>query len=507
MKKNNQRPDTSENIVSAVKKHKKLDALSIILVAVQFLLSAFFIAGIWKLGILPSRFFIIAVIFVTISLLVVLLSQKVENKGIRITGLSFAVLLSVCMFFGVLYSNKATRMINNITSAPLSNVHSIAVAVSIDDPAESINDAASYIFGVQNQLGSQQMDAAVAEINKTVGTSVQLSNYNNLSEQVVGLQSGEVEAIIYNEAYEPNIVEEFRDYRDSVKIIYQYAYEEDSLSIQTLSNKKSTAAAQTDAAYCVFLSAVDTQGDIATTGPSDSNTLVVINPATQQILLISIPRDYYVDLPEIGENAKDKLSNTGIYGVDVSMTALSNLYDIEIDQYMRLNITSFINIIDLLGGVDIYSDLAFTTSRDLAVVKGLNKFNGIEALNYAREEWYHFTDDVNLRGSNQQAVIKAMIQKLTSSAVLTNADELMTKLGNSIDSSFSKNRLQQLISTQLDTGKEWDITSLTATGQSDSQNCYSYPGASLRVTMPDTDSVHDLKEIIQNVLDGKTDHS
>ena len=111
--------------------------------------------------------------------------------------------------------------------------------------------------------------------------------------------------------------------------------------------------------FVVYLSGVDNRGELTEKARSDVNILAVVNPTTKQVALINTPRDYYVDLA--GTDSKDKLTHAGLYGVETSMATLGNLYGVNVEHYLRINFAGFINIIDAIGGVDVYSDQAFTS--------------------------------------------------------------------------------------------------------------------------------------------------
>ena len=79
------------------------------------------------------------------------------------------------------------------------------------------------------------------------------------------------------------------------------------------------------------MSGIDTNGDITEQGRSDVNIVAVVNPTSHQVLLITTPRDYYVPIPGVSGGQDDKLTHAGIYGVDVSMQTLEELYDTDIN--------------------------------------------------------------------------------------------------------------------------------------------------------------------------------
>ena len=164
--------------------------------------------------------------------------------------------------------------------------------------------------------------------------------------------------------------------------------------------------------FVIYLSGVDTRGELTEKARSDVNILAVVNPQTKQVALINTPRDYYVDLA--GTNSKDKLTHAGLYGVETSMATLGNLYGVSVDHYIRINFAGFINIVDALGGVDVYSDQAFTSVGSpgyydpTTFAEGWNHLDGKSALAFARERHAFASGDIQ-RGINQMKVIDAML--------------------------------------------------------------------------------------------------
>lgn len=258
--------------------------------------------------------------------------------------------------------------------------------------------------------------------------------------------------------------------------------------------------------FVIYLSGVDTRGELTEKARSDVNILAVVNPRTKQVALINTPRDYYVDLA--GTDSKDKLTHAGLYGVENSMETLGNLYGIEVDHYIRINFAGFMTIVDALGGVDVYSDQAFTSVGSpgyydpTTFVEGWNHLDGQAALAFARERHAFATGDVQ-RGINQMKVIDAMLNKIKSPTLLMSFSKLMDAASNCFVTSFSQDQISALVRMQLSDFAEWSIESYTATGTSaKSTQCYSAKGQSLYVMKPDTASVNEAKALIAGVLGG-----
>ena len=259
--------------------------------------------------------------------------------------------------------------------------------------------------------------------------------------------------------------------------------------------------------FVIYLSGVDTRGELTEKARSDVNILAVVNPQTKQVALINTPRDYYVDLA--GTNSKDKLTHAGLYGVETSMATLGNLYGVSVDHYIRINFAGFISVVDALGGVDVYSDQAFTSVGSpgyydpTTFVEGWNHLDGKAALAFARERHAFKTGDVQ-RGINQMKVIDAMLNKIKSPALLMGFTKILDAVSDSFVTSLSQNQISALVRMQLSDFAEWNIERYTVTGTSGSSTkCYSAKGQKLYVMKPDEASVAKAKEMIAAVLGGE----
>ena len=259
--------------------------------------------------------------------------------------------------------------------------------------------------------------------------------------------------------------------------------------------------------FVVYLSGVDNRGELTENARSDVNILAVVNPVTKQAALINTPRDYYVDLA--GTESKDKLTHAGLYGVETSMATLGNLYGVDVDHYIRINFAGFISIIDAIGGVDVYSDQAFTSVGSpgyydpTTFAEGWNHLDGKSALAFARERHAFKTGDIQ-RGINQMKVIDAMANKLKSPTLLMSFSKLMDAAADCFVTSFSQEQISALVRMQLGDLASWDIQSHTVTGSgAKSSKCYSAKGQSLYVMKPDENSVNEAKALIAAVLGGE----
>jgi len=258
--------------------------------------------------------------------------------------------------------------------------------------------------------------------------------------------------------------------------------------------------------FVVYISGIDVYGDVAQDSRSDVNMLAVVNPNTYQILLVTTPRDYYVEIPGVSDGEKDKLTHAGLYGINASKAALAQLYDTDIDFNVRVNFTSMIDIVDALGGVNVNSEVAFTTSAEaghvMDIKEGKNHLNGVEALAFSRER-KNLVDGDNQRGKNQQAVITAMLRKMMSPAIVVSANGILNSVKDNAETNMAKSQIQAITKAYFGGGGKWTIKSVAADSTPDSRYCFSYSGGPLSVAVPDDSSVENIKAVIHAVKNGE----
>jgi LCP family protein required for cell wall assembly len=252
----------------------------------------------------------------------------------------------------------------------------------------------------------------------------------------------------------------------------------------------------------VYLSGTDSRSKVMSTNRSDVNILAVVNPQTQQILLINTPRDSYV--PNTAANgALDKLTHCGLFGINCSVSTLENLYGIEIDHFARINFTGFETLIDAIGGVTIHSNIAFkTTHGDYPIVVGENHLNGAQALSYARER-YSLPGGERERGKNQMKIITAVIKKMLSGSLITNYAEIMNSLADMFTTNFPQEKISALVKSQLLQMTDWEIFSYATNGTPSSGITYTMPNMELYVLKLSDESVQKGADLIQSVLNGE----
>ena len=480
-------------------RYRKKNRIGTFFVMLQALISIIFMAVLTLLDMLPMKY-VAMVAMILVFLWCITLTTQVASRKRGISGKLFSLLIVCVLGVGTYYIGKTNNMISMITGGGF-KVDKMVVAVRADDIAESIEDASDYSFGVQFQKGSDNMQAAVADIQEELNGVIDTVEYSSVQEQAAALLNGEVDAIIYNEAYEDLMRESSEGFKDNIKKIY-----ETSIRAELDLGGESTDDSLIKKPFSVYISGIDTYGEVTETSRSDVNIIAVVNPVSHQILLVTTPRDYYVEIPDVSEGSCDKLTHAGVYGIDASMATLGQLYETDINYYVRLNFTSMIEIIDILGGVDVYSELEFSTGEDAGYVmdiqQGYNHLDGKQALAFCRER-HNLPDGDNQRGKNQQAMITAMLKKVLSPTMLLKANGIMNQISNDVETNVSQPQLNSLIKKQLSTNASWTIQSVAATGDISEGYCYSTGYELLSIIIPDYDSVNEIIELSNTVEDGE----
>lgn len=466
-----------------------INIVSIVLYFIFFFLSLLLTINIFKLNMLPFKITILIFTFGFACILIfglLCLHKKIKWK-IKIVSDAIILILSLLLFFANHYIDKTIAFFQTITGSNY-EVENYYVLVLKESELSNEKDLLDKKIGYVEKLGNN--DKALEELKtKVVFENVTSKSIFDLGNSLLKKQN---DAILLADYHKAILDEQIEDFDSKVKIIYQF-------SIKKETKVESNSVNVTKDSFNIFLSGIDTYGEIDSIARSDVNMIVTINPITKQVLLTSIPRDYYVELSCYKE--KDKLTHAGMYGIDCSIGTIENLLDIDINYYVRVNFSSLINLVDVLGGVDVYSEYTFNT-YGYQFNKGYNYVNGEYALAFSRAR-YNFADGDRQRVKNQQAVITAIVNKAMSPSILSKYTNILDALKDSFQTNMGMSDIQSLAKFQIDKMPKWNIASISLNG-SDSENyTYSYGDQKLYVMQPDTKTVDYAHDTINKVMNGE----
>ena len=467
---------------------KTLHMAGKLITLIQLIFAVGLIAVIWNSGLVPTKYLVAIIVVLLILFGVTFGLQYVKNK-VYIVGIVLSIILSILQAIGIVYMLKADKLMADVGGANYKTDNMIVV-VKKDNPASNLMDASMYRFGTQTAVDQENTQTMLDNINKALGREVKVEQYGTVQELANALLEGRVDAAVYNQALDGLITDSIEDYSEQVRVLYQYGIETE-LEQET---------ADVEEPFNVYISGIDVDGPITTNSRSDVNIIMTVNPNTKKILLTTTPRDYYVQIPDISGEQRDKLTHAGIYGVDASMRTLEQLYGIDISYYARVNFSSLVKIVDTLGGVDVDSDFEFTAGG-YQFKQGMNHLDGKQALAFSRER-YSFEDGDNQRGKDQEKVLTAILNKAMSPAILSNASALIADVSDSVQTNMTQEEMAKFIKMQLNDGASWTIESQAASGNGDTQACYSSGDQPLYVMWPDEAVVQSISAKMNEILNG-----
>ena len=483
-------------------------------------------------GVLPLKFIAIllaVIVIINVAEIIVLLKNRKNDVLKILTGL-LALVISFVFIYGALVFRNGMNFLKGLDRGY--KTLNFSVIVKVDSEYDEIKDLENQTMGYLNN-DAEGMNESIEAINK-LDEGITLVPYENLQDMCEDLLEGEVESIVLEDSFKAMI-----DDLDSSDSMTTLESSEEEVNTVTKTNKDGTEetvenestkqisldnfdkdtkviytfqvtvnvtsiakdVSVTEETFNVYISGIDKYGDISSVSRSDVNIVATINPSTKQVLLTSIPRDYYVQLHGT-TGYPDKLTHAGIYGVDKSVATIEDLLDIEINYYFKFNFTSVIEIVNEIGGVDVYSDHTFTSKDGYHYQKGLNSVDGKAALSFVRER-KAFKDGDRQRGRNQQAMIDAIAKKCMKPNMLAQYNSLLKAVQDCFVTNMPAERISSLVKMQLDTGGDWTISSNSLTGRDARAYTYSYSGQALYVMVPYQESIDNAKEMIQKVVDGE----
>lgn len=466
---------------------------------VLLVLSGFAAYQIVTLNVLPSKLLLPVILMIVIlnAILILLINFATHAIWTKVISVILVILVGCTMGFGNVYLYETYSTLTSVTGAEKGSIKNTISVITKTDHDENIQSLKNEKIGVLRNIDSVGTKKCQEKLKKY---SFSYKKYDNLQALVKALYEDEVQAIVMNEIYRANVeeMEEYSGFSNETKSIYQAVY---------YTNNKNDALVVDDITknpFTIFVSGNDTYGDIDELSRSDVDMIVTVNPTTSTVLMVNIPRDYYVQT----SYGNDKLTHTGMYGIEETKQTVENLLGIDINYTFRVNFSSAEDIVDALDGVDIEVPKGMAVERlnaDWAlegVHEGWNHLNGARALAYARERHAYVDGDIQ-RAKNQQQVLEAIIKKAASSKILTNYTKLLKSFKNAFDTNMSTNEITALLQYELQAMPNWKFQNYVLRGTNSSAVCASM-AQELSVVMPEDYCVSIARQKIEAVLDGKS---
>lgn len=447
----------------------------------------------YVLDMIPFKYLIIFYIvfgLLYLYLFITSFPKKIKNK-FKISSCVFLILFGTIFGVGIKYLNDTMDFVG-VISKDLFQKEVYYVMTLENSKYKDIKDLEGKSIGIYSSKNSTK---ASNELNKKIKNISK--EYKNVVELFEDLQDNKIDAVLINESTKNLLDTDLADMKLKLNEIYKvYVSIEKTDIVKVVDITKKP--------FNIYVAGGDAYGSIDNVTNTDVNMIITVDPINRKVLLTSIPRDYYVNLPSFGDDAYDKLTHAGYYGIEESAKAIENLLDIDINYYVKVNFSTIEGVIDAIEGIDVYSDYSFKADiypDYFTFKKGMNHLNGKQALAFARER-HSFKDGDVQRVKNQQKVLTAIINKVTSSTTLvTNFSQILDSVGNSFSTNMETKNINRFVKMQLSDMRGWSIESQNLIGTDlYTKETYTYPSLELYVMKQDKESVDAAKEKIKGYL-------
>lgn len=485
--------------------NKVLRGIGIVLSILLVVASFYLLYQLIKINVLPTKLlFLITIIFVLLDTIFALLlcyyTRAIVSKIICVV-VTLVLIFGSCM--GGYYISKTGSLLTNITNVTKHAKNTVSVVVKQSSDIKNKSQLNGLSVGTLRTIGTQGSSKALKELSKD-GIVMNQSEYDSLSAMLEAFYNGEVDSIIINESSRSQILdmESYADFDNNTRVVYQTSYKVEN------TDKANAVSDITSKPFNVLISGSDTRGGFDENGRSDVIMVATINPKTSTILLTSVPRDYYVttacDAADgCMQGALDKITHTGIHGTNTTKRTVEQLLGIEINYTFKVGFDTVTDLVDALGGVDVYVEPGYAVSTStFSVHEGTNHLDGEHALAYARER-YSYTEGDRQRTKNQQQVLMGIVNEATKPSVITKYASIMDAMANTFSTTMSNEEISDLIKYQINNNPKWKMEQYMVDGTGDTLMCAEL-GDAASVMVPDQSTVKMAKDKINAVLAGKS---
>ena len=441
----------------------------------------------YSIDILPGEYFLVlCVLLILFNIIFSCLILVRRGAKRRAVGTVLSILYIILLVLVIIYELNTIGFLKKLGFVNY-KTENYSVLVLKDSKYEELSDLDGKTMG-SLEFTSDGLKDAKEKIEKNI--TIDFKTTSDITALKESFLKEEFASMLIEDSMLAMLNESDSNFANSYKVIYDF-----SLDVET--EDIASEVDITKDAFNIYVSGIDTYGSVSSVSRSDVNMIITVNPKTHKILITSIPRDYYVTLA--GKNAKDKLTHAGIYGIEESVATLENLLDININYYVKVNFTSVIDIVDALGGVNVYSKYSFTSQDGYYYNQGYNSVDGKKALSFVRER-KSFSEGDRTRVENQAAMIEALINKAISPSIITRYTSLLNALSNSFITNLKTEDITNFIKMQIDDMPSWDIENISLNGRDGFDYTYSYGGTKLYVMIPDNETVINATNKIKTIL-------
>ena len=415
----------------------------------------------FSFGILPHTWvFMGAVVIFLIFIGLFLVSLRKMPKWFILVKRAFIIVLCVIIGGSGYFLNKSRMTINRMNQNAQSSITKLHILTAKNSNISSIKDLANKTIGFQNGVDKKNAAYAQKQLRSSIA-NMQVKEELDYTTLLSDLSLNEVQAIVMSDVYYGMSKSNMKDFEKQVTIL-------DTIEKPKESSQKEEKDI-TEQPFTIYLSGLDNMGSPDQQTRTDTNLILIVNPKANHIDMVSLPRDGFIPNTAL-QNANDKLTHTGLYGVDASVETIEQFFNIPINYYARVSFNSLIEIVDTIGGIDVDVEINFCEQDEnrsfkkedlICLKKGKQHLNGKQALAYSRHRKTEGYDNAG-RERAQQRIIKAIINKLISPSAITYINKLLDIAPNYVITNMPTSQITSFVSNELEDLKPWTISSISS---------------------------------------------
>ena len=481
--------------------------------------TTYFMRRVFLIDLVPVKYLYIAIFVLSIIGFILLLFAKSRKKILHFLQIIISLVLGALFFFGAIFIMKSENSLRSLFSEEEDKTTYYVLSLK-ESEYDSLESLENHVLGIMKQNSTpvkealnqykyeyKEYEAVGALTNSLITNTEELTEAlvidSNIYESLPELDSALYEQVRVIYEFELHVEKE----DDAILEVVDAPIEQDPEIPEEQQGPKRNPnlldGVDVGNSYIIYISGIDGGGYARPYGLSDVNILVVVNPDTHKVLLVSTPRDYYVQVAGT-TGMKDKLTHAGLYGINASIGTIQNLYGVKIQNYVKVTFGAIETLVDDIGGITVYSDTAFQSfhKKGWYVEKGMNYMDGSKALAYSRERYAYAGGDRH-RIKNQQDVIAAIIKKVaTDPQQLLKFNDILNDMNPYISTDISYDRMQQMVKEQLNTLRPWSVSSISVNGTNGSAATASWPSQITYVMYPTESTIVEAQAKIVEVMTG-----
>lgn len=441
-------------------KEKKNKVLSITLTVLQILSFLAFLYLAYSIYLINGvenelRYIGIAVLFL-LNLGVIILRKITKNRKVILVILYILLCLIFILGQSILgyYIHKTYQTINSINKDTVTYASSLVVLKSSNVKAVDALKNKKIGIVVNKKSIDEYILANQIVKNDKLDEIATIVEYDNITTMFKDLYKESIDAVLTTKNYVSMFksLEGYEKIQEETKIIdeIEKIYKKNEISkITGESETVYNSNASITEPFTVLLMGVDSTDealDKNSTGNGDALMLITFNPKTLNATILSIPRDSYVYLPNMG--TENKITHAAWGGTTNMINTIERFTDIDINYYVKINFKGVVKLVDLLGGIKVNVPIDFCeqdSNRNwgdstICLDEGEQTLNGEQALALARHRKTLLTGDLQ-RGTNQQLVVQGMLNSAKNIKSANQALSILDTLSNNMDTNFTTKQL------------------------------------------------------------------